>query len=53
MGTFGAVTIRVPRTHLGTSDRKTVELKNATIPAYQRRWKQGRHANRRRLSFRN
>ena len=40
MGTFGPVTVRVPRARLGTSDGKTVEWKNATIPAYQRRTKQ-------------
>jgi hypothetical protein len=35
------VTVRVPRARLETSDGKTVEWKNATIPAYQRRTKQG------------
>ena len=40
MGTFGAVTVRVPRARLETPDGKTVEWKNATIPAYQRRTKQ-------------
>ncbi|MGB6374577.1 MAG: IS256 family transposase [Methylocella sp.] len=40
MGTFGPVTVRVPRARLETSDGKTVEWKNATIPAYQRRTKQ-------------
>jgi putative transposase len=40
MGTFGPVTVRVPRARLETSDSKTVERKNATIPAYQRRTKQ-------------
>jgi putative transposase len=40
MGTFGAVTVRVPRARLDTSDGKTAEWKNATIPAYQRRTKQ-------------
>jgi len=40
MGTFGPVTVRVPRARLETSDSKTVEWKNATIPAYQRRTKQ-------------
>ena len=40
MGTFGPVTVRVPRARLDTSDGKTVEWKNATIPAYQRRTKQ-------------
>ena len=40
MGTFGPVTVRVPRARLETSDGKTVEWKNASIPAYQRRTKQ-------------
>jgi len=40
MGTFGPVSIRVPRARLETPDGKTVEWKNATIPAYQRRTKQ-------------
>ena len=40
MGTFGAVTVRVPRARLDRSDGKTAEWKNATIPAYQRRTKQ-------------
>jgi putative transposase len=39
MGTFGPVRVRVPRARL-ESDGKTVEWKNATIPAYQRRTKQ-------------
>jgi putative transposase len=37
MGTFGATTIRVPRARLVTSEGKTTEWRNATIPAYQRR----------------
>jgi transposase-like protein len=40
LGTFGPVTVRVPRARLGTSESKTVEWRNATIPAYQRRTKQ-------------
>ena len=40
MGTFGPVTVRVPRARLDTSVGKTAEWKNATIPAYQRRTKQ-------------
>jgi putative transposase len=40
MGTFGPVTVRVPRARLDRSDGKTAELRNATIPAYQRRTKQ-------------
>jgi hypothetical protein len=43
MGTFGPVTVRVPRARLETSDSKTVEWKNATIPAYQRRTKHHPH----------
>src|ERR1700730_15637504 len=39
IGTFGPVTIRVPRARLETSDGKTAEWRNATIPAYQRRTK--------------
>jgi transposase-like protein len=42
MGTFGAVTVRVPRARLEAPDSKTAEWKNATIPAYQRRT---RHAD--------
>ena len=40
LGTFGPVTVRVPRARLETSESKTVEWRNATIPAYQRRTKQ-------------
>jgi len=40
MGTFGPVTVRVPRARLETSDGKSVEWRNATIPVYQRRTKQ-------------
>ena len=40
MGTFGPVTVRVPRARLDRSDGQTVEWKNATIPAYVRRTKQ-------------
>jgi putative transposase len=40
MGTFGPVTVRVPRARLETSGGKTAEWKNATIPADQRRTKQ-------------
>ena len=39
MGTFGPVTVHVPRAHLETSDGNTAEWNNATIPAYQRRTK--------------
>ena len=35
MGTFGPVTVRVPRARLEAPDGKTAEWKNATIPAYQ------------------
>ncbi len=40
MGTFGPVTVRVPRARLEAPDGKTAEWKNATIPAYKRRTKQ-------------
>jgi len=40
LGTFRPVTVRVPRARLETSESKTVEWRNATIPAYQRRTKQ-------------
>jgi putative transposase len=40
MGTFGPVTVRVPRARLETSDSTAVAWKNAIIPAYQRRTKQ-------------
>jgi hypothetical protein len=39
MGTFGGVTVRVPRGRLETPDDKTAEWKNATIPAHRRRTK--------------
>jgi putative transposase len=39
MGTFGPVTVHIPRARLETSDGKTGEWKNRTIPAYQRRTK--------------
>ncbi len=39
LGTFGAATVRVPRARLVGSNGKTVEWRNATIPAYQRRTK--------------
>jgi len=37
LGSFGPVTMRVPRARLDTSDGKTAGWKNKTIPAYQRR----------------
>jgi putative transposase len=40
MGTFGPMSVRVPRARLEAPDGKTVAWKNATIPAYQRRTKQ-------------
>src|SRR5471030_990254 len=40
MGTFGPVTVRVPRARFSASEGKTAEWRNATIPAYQRRTKQ-------------
>ena len=36
LGTFGAVTVSVPRARLRTPQGGTVEWKNATIPAYRR-----------------
>ena len=36
MGTFGAVTVRVPRARLATPEGGTTEWRNASIPAYQR-----------------
>ena len=40
MGTFGTVTIAVPRARLNTSDGKTTEWQNKTLPAYRRRTKE-------------
>ena len=39
LGTFGALSVRVPRARLATAEGKTSEWRNATIPAYQRRTK--------------
>jgi transposase-like protein len=39
LGTFGSTKIRVPRARLATPEGKTVEWRNATLPAYQRRTK--------------
>jgi putative transposase len=39
-GTFGPLTVRVPRARLETAAGGTLEWKNATIPAYKRRTKQ-------------
>ena len=36
MGTFGAVTVCVPRARLATPEGGTQEWRNASIPAYQR-----------------
>src|SRR4051812_39575925 len=36
MGTFGAVTVCVPRARLATPEGRTKEWRNASIPAYQR-----------------
>jgi putative transposase len=36
MGTFGAVTVRVPRARLATPAGGTKEWRNASLPAYQR-----------------
>jgi len=40
LGTFGPVRVCVPRARLETATGGTLEWKNATIPAYQRRTKQ-------------
>ena len=40
MGTFGTVTIAVPRARLDTADGKTTEWQNKTVPAYRRRTKE-------------
>ena len=40
MGTFGAVTIAVPRARLATADGTTTEWVNKTLPAYRRRTKE-------------
>jgi hypothetical protein len=51
MGTFGSVTVRVPRARLETSDGKTAEWKNdhSGLPAAHQT---GRRADRWRLSCR-
>src|SRR4051794_33698664 len=36
MGTFGAVTVCVPRARLAAPDGGTTEWRNASLPAYQR-----------------
>ena len=36
MGTFGAVTVCVPRARLATPEGGTTEWRNASLPAYQR-----------------
>lgn len=40
MGTFGTVTIAVPRARLDTAEGKTTEWQNKTLPAYRRRTKE-------------
>ena len=40
MGTFGTVTIAVPRASLDIADGKTTEWQNKTLPAYRRRTKE-------------
>jgi putative transposase len=40
MGTFGKVTIAVPRARLDNGDGTTTEWKNKTLPAYRRRTKE-------------
>jgi transposase-like protein len=37
MGTFGTVTVAVPRARLAVADGKTIEWRNKTPPAYRRR----------------
>jgi transposase-like protein len=37
MGSFGAITVAVPRARLGTADGRTTEWVNKTLPAYRRR----------------
>jgi transposase-like protein len=39
LGTFGSTKVRAPRARLATPEGKTVEWRNATLPAYQRRTK--------------
>ena len=39
-GTFGTVTIAVPRARIDTADGKTAEWVNKTLPAYRRRTKE-------------
>jgi putative transposase len=39
-GTFGTIKVRVPRARLAAAQGGTIEWRNATIPAYQRRTKQ-------------
>jgi putative transposase len=39
-GTFGSIKVRVPRARLAAAPGETIEWRNATIPAYQRRTKQ-------------
>ena len=36
MGTFGAVTVCVPRARLATPEGRTTEWRNTSLPAYQR-----------------
>ena len=40
MGTFGTVTVAVPRARIDIADGKTTEWANKTLPAYQRRTKE-------------
>ena len=37
LGSFGAITVAVPRARLDTADRRTTEWVNKTLPAYRRR----------------
>ena len=40
MGTFGTVTVAVPRARLDTAEGRTTEWQNKTLPAYRRRTKE-------------
>jgi len=40
LGTFGSLRLKVPRARMATADGGTLEWRNGTIPAYQRRTRQ-------------
>src|SRR3954466_13084572 len=52
MGTFGAVTVCVPRARLATPEGRTTEWRNTSLPAYQRMTRRAEAADCRRLSVR-